>query len=403
MNRNSIRVLAGLVIGLALGAILAGRPAGALADQLARPVGRLWLDGLTMTVVPLVFSLLVSGMMSAAAQTRGGSVAARSLLWFAVLLLVATFFSVAVTLLVLQLAPVPQGAAALAMSGGSAPPVPASTDWLAAIIPTNVIQAAANTAMVPLVVFALLFGVAASRIDADLSQHIERTFRGIAQVMLVIVQWVLWLAPLGVLALGLGVGLRMGGSALGVLAHYVAVVAVACLSMTVLSYAAAMLFGRIGIGAFARAALPAQAIAVSTQSSLASLPAMVEAAEPLGIGKASAGIVLPLAVSLFRSASAAANVAVAIYLARVHAVPLDAATLGVGAIVAAVVSVAAVGLPAQVSFFAIIAPVCFAMGVPVVLLPLLLAIETLPDVFRTLGNVTADLAVARIVGRSVAP
>ena len=70
-----------------------------------------------------------------------------------------------------------------------------------------------------------------------------------------------------------------------------------------------------------------------------------------------------------------------------------------GAAIAAVVSIAAVGLPAQVSFFAIIAPVCIVMGVPVVLLPLLLAIETLPDLFRTVGNVTWDLAIARIVGR----
>jgi Na+/H+-dicarboxylate symporter len=80
-------------------------------------------------------------------------------------------------------------------------------------------------------------------------------------------------------------------------------------------------------------------------------------------------------------------------------VALGPVTLALGAVVAAAVSVAAVGLPAQVSFFAIIAPVCLAMGVPVTLLPLLLAIETLPDIFRTLGNVTADLAVTAIVGR----
>lgn len=72
--------------------------------------------------------------------------------------------------------------------------------------------------------------------------------------------------------------------------------------------------------------------------------------------------------------------------------------LGLGAMVAATVSVAAIGLPAQVSFFAVIAPVCLAMNVPVTLLPLLPAIETVPDIFRTLGNVTADLAVLRIVG-----
>ena len=399
MNRTSLRILAGLVTGFAIGAILSGRPAGETAGALAQPVGKLWLDALTMTVVPLVFSLLVSGVMSAAARAGEGAVAVRSLAWFAILLLAASLLSIAVTLLVIQVSPLPQTASALAATGGPAPPVPASTDWLAAIIPTNVVRAAAETAMVPLVVFAMLFGVAATRIEGELSQHLERAFRGIAQTMLVIVGWVLWLAPLGVLALGIGVGLRLGGGAAGLLAHYVMVVVVACLAATALSYAAAVVFGRIGPAAFARAALPAQAIAVSTQSSLASLPAMVEAAGPLAISRTTAGIVLPLAVSLFRAASAGANVAVAIYLAHVHAVPLGMGALLLAAVVAAAVSVAAVGLPAQVSFFAIIAPVCFALGVPVVLLPLLLAIETVPDVFRTLGNVTADLAVARIVGR----
>ncbi len=153
---------------------------------------------------------------------------------------------------------------------------------------------------------------------------------------------------------------------------------------------------------FARAALPAQIVALSTQSSLASLPAMIAGAPSLQVPGSSAAIVLPLAVSLFRAASAAANVAVAIYLGHLHGVPPGPATALLGALVAVPVSLAAVGLPAQVSFFATIGPVCLAMGVPLTLLPLLLAVETIPDILRTLGNVTADLAVFRIAGRTTA-
>lgn len=399
MNGASIRILAGLIFGLTAGALLAGTEAGVAAGRLAQPVGRLWLDALTMTVVPLVFSLLVTGVIGAAGHAAGGRIAARALWWFALLLLAASLLAVPVTLLVLQLSPLPPAAASLAAAGGPAPSVGGS-DWLANIIPTNVIKSAADTAMVPIVVFALLFGIAATRIEDELRSQIDRTFRAVAQIMLVIVRWVLWVAPLGVLALAYAVGLRLGSGAAGVLVHYVMVVVIACLATVVMTYAWAALFGRIGPLAFARAALPPQIIAVSTQSSLASLPAMVDAAEPLGIDRSGAGVVLPLAVSLFRAASAAANVAVAIYLAHVHGVALGPWALVLGGVVAATVSVAAVGLPAQVSFFAVIAPVCLAMGVPVTLLPLLLAIETLPDIFRTLGNVTADLAVARIVGRS---
>jgi Na+/H+-dicarboxylate symporter len=126
---------------------------------------------------------------------------------------------------------------------------------------------------------------------------------------------------------------------------------------------------------------------------------MIEAADGLGVRKESAGVILPLAVSIFRAASAAANIAVAIYLGHLQGIHLGPGLLLLGALVAAVVSLAAVGLPAQVSFFATIGPVCLAIGVPIELLPLLLAVETLPDIFRTFGNVTADLAVTRIVGR----
>ncbi|MEG8040326.1 cation:dicarboxylase symporter family transporter [Sphingomonas sp. LR60] len=393
-----MRILAGLLLGVIFGALMSDGMAVIVAP-VARPIGKLWLDSLTMTVVPLVFSLLVTGVMRAAAQAAGGRLAARALGWFAVLLVAAALVGAGVTTLLLDLSPLPASASALPRVAGAMPVLPAATNWLDNVIPTNPIRAAAESAMVPLVVFALLFGLAASGIEPIARSALTRVLDGVAQTMLRIVGWVLWIAPLGVFALAIGVGLVLGGGAAGVLAHYVAVIVGAAMATIVLAYVAAALLGAISPLAFARAALPAQVIAVSTQSSLASLPAMVAAAPALRVRNEAASVVLPLAVSLFRATTAAANVAVATYLAAVHGVTLGASTLVVGAIVGAAVSVAAVGLPAQVSFFAVIAPICLTMGVPVTLLPLLLAIETVPDIFRTLGNVTADLAVMRIVGR----
>lgn len=399
MTAASLRILAGLVLGLALGALL---PAEHAIAKVAAPVGRLWLDALTMTVVPLVFSLLVTSIAEAAAQASGSRLVVRALGAFAMLLVAATLLATASVSATLALWPLPDGAAALGQHAGVSP-LPPAGDWLDGIVPTNPIKAASDTAMLPLVVFALLFGLALARVEAGPREAVRLALRGVADAMLVLVRWVLLAAPIGVFALALGVGQRLGGQAAGLLGHYVAVVVLTALASIVLAVVAAVAFGRIGPLAFTRAALPAQAVALGTQSSLASLPAMVAAAPALGVDRTAAGVVLPLAVSLFRLTSAAANVAVAVYLARVHGVALAPGTLVAGALVAAAVSVAAVGLPAQVSFFAIIAPVCLAMGVPVALLPLLLAIETLPDLFRTLGNVTADLAVTRIVGRGAAP
>lgn len=404
MNGPACRILAGLVLGLTAGALIGEGAAGRTAGALAAPVGRLWLAALTMTVVPLVFSLLVTSVAEAAGQATGQAVGSRlvshALRWFALLLLAATLLALPVVSALLHFWPVPSAAAALAQhGGGAAQALPPAGDWIANVFPASPVKAASDGAMLPLVVFALLFGLALSQVDENPRAAVRSTLRGVADAMLVLVGWVLLAGPLGVFALALGVGQRLGGAAAGVLGHYVAVVVLTCLVSIAITYAIATVAGRIGPARFARAALPSQVVALSTQSSLATLPAMVAAAPRLGVDGTAAGVALPLAVSLFRMTSAAANVAVAMYLAQVHGIAPALPAMLAGAVVAAAASVAAVGLPAQVSFFAIVAPVCLAMGVPVTLLPLLLAIETVPDLFRTLGNVTADLAVMRIVGR----
>jgi Na+/H+-dicarboxylate symporter len=282
---------------------------------------------------------------------------------------------------------------------GAAPAVAPAADWVTGLIPSNPIRAAADTAVAPLVLFSLVFGLAVTRIAGPLRASVVALFQAVTEAMLVIVRWVLWLGPVGVLALAFRVGAENGAAAFGTLLHYIVLVSLVTGATGLLAIPVAVLAGRIGPAAFCRAALPAQIVALSTQSSLASLPAMIQAAPALGAAEARAGVVLPLAVSLFRAASAAANVAVAVYVAHLYGAPAGPWELAIGVLVAAPVSLAAVGLPAQVSYFATTGPVCLAMGAPLQVLPILLAVETIPDIFRTIGNVTADLAVTRIVGR----
>lgn len=400
MNPAALRILCGLALGLVSGSLAAHYGAAPRLLIGIAPVGQLWLDALTMTVVPLVFSLLVTGIIGAAQDARQNKVALKALLWFGALLCGGCLVAATSTSLLLHVWPVAGAAADLRPPAGPAPAIGGTGDWLSGIIPTNPIKAAAETAMVPLVVFALFFGFAAARLEAELQKALHLFFRATAGTMLVIVQWVLLVAPIGVFALAFGLGARAGSGAVGVLAHYVATVVSACLLIALLCYLVILLVGRLSPARFARAALPAQVVAISTQSSLATLPAMIEAAPTLGVGQAAAGIVLPLAVSIFRAASAAANISVALYLTALYGLSPSVPMLVVAALVAAAVSLAAVGLPAQVSFFATIGPVCLALGVPVELLPLLLAVETIPDLFRTVGNVTADLLVMRLAGRA---
>ena len=403
---RTLWVLAALVIGLGLGALLgtSGSPFTPQAVAIAQPVGDLWLNALKMTIVPLVFAMLFTGIAEAAETAATGGLAARALAVFVVVLLASGAFSMIVSPLLLQVWPVSSAEAATMLAsgqGGTAiPPAPPFGEWLLSFIPTNPVNAAAEGAMVPLVVFALLFGLAATRIAPGPRAALNGVFEGVVQAMLVIVNWVLWAAPLGIFALAIGVGAKLGGGAFALLAHYIALLVTVQLLLIAVIYAAAMIFGRVGLPRFAEAMIPVQLVALSTQSSIACLPAMVSASEALGIPETPRRLLLPLAVSLFKSTSPCANIAVVIYCAAVHGVPLGLAQMAGGAAVAVAVAVASAGLPGGTSFFLACVPIAAAMGVPVTLLPLLLAVEVIPDIFRTIGNVTGDVAVTAALGRS---
>ena len=397
-------ILGALLGGVAIGAALAVNGSTALASvvAVAEPVGAVWLDGLRMTIVPLVFALIFTGIASAAGKVAAGGSAARAMLWFAGLLFLSATYAVIAGPALLAIWPVPPAAAAalIGSAPGSATPIfPPISTWLLSFVPTNPVAAAAEGSMVPIVVFAVTFGFAAARIPAEATARLTGFFDAVVQAMLVIIDWVLWLAPVGVFALSLVVGSRLGVGAFGVLGQYIAVVCAVEAGLIVLVYPLAMVAARMPLGRFARALLPAQLVAISTQSSVGTLPAMVAAAERLGLPDPTVRLVLPLAVSLFRITSPAANLAVVVYVAALHGIPLGGVQLVIGVFVAVAVSLAAVGIPGQTSFVTSIGPICVAMGVPLDVLPLLLAVETIPDIFRTLGNITADVAVTAIVGR----
>ena len=147
--------------------------------------------------------------------------------------------------------------------------------------------------------------------------------------------------------------------------------------------------------------MPAQAFAISTQSSLACLPVMLKSAEKLGVPVGAAGVVLPLAVAIFRATGPVMNLAVALYIAHWFGMELTLAQIAAGVAAGAITTMGAVSLPGQVSFITSIAPICLAMGVPVEPLALLIAVEMIPDLMRTLGNVTMDVAVTTVAARGM--
>jgi Na+/H+-dicarboxylate symporter len=292
-------------------------------------------------------------------------------------------------------------ALAAALSGTEPPgPAPSIGDFLRGIVPSNPFAAAAEDSVLPLIVFTLVFAFAVTRLPPEPQETLANFFAAIEKAMVIVIGWVLKLAPIGVFALGFVVGAHAGASAFGALAHYVLIVSSVGIVIWVLAYPIAIIGGRTGVGAFLRASAPAQAVAISTRSSVASLPAMLRSAEDLGIPDERSGVVLPLAVALFRVTGPAMNLAVVIYIAHWFGIQLGPLALTAGVATAAITTMGSVGVPGEASFFTAIVPIGLVMGVPVEALALLIAVEAIPDTIRTVSNVTMDVAVTAAVTRS---
>jgi Na+/H+-dicarboxylate symporter len=398
MNLTS-KIFLALVAGLAAGAIVPQIGGAALTLAIAEPIGTLWLQALQMTIIPLIAGLLFTGITESVGTAGGGKVAATALFSFLLLLVFSATWAILFVPPLLEFWPAPARAAAAltGVAAAAAGPINVS-DWLLSLVPSNIFKVLAAGDMLPVVVFVSAFALAAGRLPQRQQAPLVALFEALKDAMLVLVGWIFIAAPVGVFALAITVGLKAGIGVFGVLAHYVAVLILVQVTLILLVYGLMAILGGGAIG-FARAVLPAQAVAVSTQSSIASLPAIYEGAEQLGLPENVSRVVLPLAVSIFRITSPCANVAVVLYVGHLNGIAPGPLALAAGVLAALAAAVSTGGLPGSITFLAATVPIANAMGVPVAALPLLLAVELLPDIFRTLGNVTADLAITSILSK----
>lgn len=405
------RVLLALIAGLALGvaAVATGSPALLTVATGVEPVGTLWTNAVRMTVIPLVMALIVTGVAATADLRRLGRLSARALPLFVGLLLASGVFALLVAPLSLDRLDIsPDVAASLRTSAAAsdaaadARRMPSLVQRVVEVVPANAIRAAADGALLPLVVFALVFAFALTRLGAAQRDPVVHLFQAVADTMLVIVRWVLALAPVGIFALASGLGARMGAAAAGALLHYVATLSGVLLTFLLLLYPVTRLLSGVSLRRFAAAAAPAQAVAFSTRSSLAALPAMITGArERLGAGPAVTGFVLPLAVSLFRLNVPIAWIVGALFLGRLYGVSLGGAELAGLVVTATLISFSVPGIPSASLF--LIAPVLVELGLPAEGVGILIAVDAVPDMFKTGLNVTSHLTVAAVLHRGDAP
>ena len=399
----------------ALAALVAGLLAGMMANGIgaserdaalgvASFVGTLWLNALKMTVIPLVVALLVVGVAKSAEAAQTGQVAGRSVLWIVIICTASAIFGAFATVALTDVFPLSRATAsllqgALANVEKASAPLASPAEFFKGVIPPNLFAAANNGDILPLTVFALLFGLALTRLAGPARKSVVTFFEAIGDAFVIIIDWVLVLAPLGVFALAFTVGSAAGGAAFAGLGHYVVIISLIGVIVTLAAYPLASFVGRIGPTSFARGMIGPQTVAISTRSSLASLPAMLTASRDMGIRENVADVTLPIAVALYRATGPAMNTAVAFYVAHWLGIEPSISQMIAATAVGAVMSYGAVSLPGEVSYISSIAPIAIALGVPIAPLGLLVAVEMVPDIFRTVGNVTHDVALAAIVDR----
>jgi proton glutamate symport protein len=402
------RVLIGLVTGFLLGLALAGvsSPAAATILAIVGPVGTVFINLIRMTVLPLVVSMLVASVGSLAASGALGRAGMRAAVIAVALLAVVALSSLLVAKPVLARIQIDQRAA-MALRGPMAatstftvlpPGTPALAQWFIDLVPQNVAKAAADGAMLPVILFSVLFGLALARVTAQRRDAVLRVTQGIADAMQRLVAWILELAPIGVFALAVPLASTLGLAAAGaVLAYTVLVVTLTVLMGVLLLYPLGVIAGAMSPSAFISFCAPAQAVAFASRSSLAALPAMIESAERAEMPPLVSRFILPLAASVFRLGGAVAIPVGVLFLARLYGLTLTPPQLASVVFTSILTTFAVPGVPGG-SIIAMV-PVLAAVNLPIDGIGILLAVDTIPDMFRTTGNVTGSMTLAAVLRR----
>lgn len=401
----STRILIGLGMGLIGGVSfsLLDISADSLLPSIIEPIGTLWVNGIRMTVVPLLMALMITAI---AGQETTGTIAqlgGKAIALFVTMIVVSSLFTFFVAPpLIAMLNIDPDASRSLlertttATVGSSE--LPPFRDWLVALIPINPIRAAVNNAILPLMIFTGLFSMALLKIETKERAAIVSFFTAIKDTMFVLIGWIMLLAPVGIFALVFPLAATLGVSAISVLGSFIVIVSSLIVVFTLALYPLAVYIGRIPLRDFTRALAPAQIVGFSTRSSLAALPASFTATEALGISSRVSGMVLPIAVTLFHFASPMGRTAGTYFVASLYGIDLSIYELFIIAAAIGLLSFYSPAIPS--GGLLIMAPVYISLGLPVEGIGILIAIDLIVDMFITAANVSANVTVAAMLSRS---
>ena len=401
----STRILIGLGLGLMIGILISDSQNQnlLLLPNLIEPIGVLWVNAIRMTIIPLLIALLITAIAGQKNSELAAKLGGKTITVFVVMIILSSLFTLILAPILLSFISIdPEASLSLVSqtleASSSNRELPPFRDWLVNLIPTNPFRAANDNAVLPLLIFIVLFAISLLHIKESQRQTIVSFFEAVKSSMFILIKWIMALAPIGIFALVLPLSANLGITAITALGSFVIIACGLIFIMTCLLYPLATILGRLSLREFAKALAPVQVIGFSTRSSLASLPATIAATEALGISNKISGVVLPLAVSLFKFASPIARTAGTYFIANLYDVDLSLIDYSIIALVIGLFSFYSPGIPS--GGLLIMTPVYTSLGLPVQGIGLLIAVDLIIDMFITAANVTANVTVAAVLSRS---
>ena len=408
-NRILVGLLLGTTAGLLANTLWGASPIlGLILDHVAQPVGQIFLRLLLMVVVPLVFATLVLGIVRLGAMQRVGGFAARTIVFFASTALCSALLGLLLANLVRPGGGI-NSATRAALLEGHAPQWSQTlevasdsfgVDTLVNLVPRNPVEAAARGDLLALIVFTIVFGLALSRLPQPVAEPAVRVLEALSETITLMIGFAMRLAPFGVAALSFVASGRLGLAVLRPLGVYTAVVLLGLLFLLVVVFGVlARVLAAVPPSSFFQGARLPMLTAFSTASSSATLPTTLRVArEELGIGAETAGLVLPLGATLNMNGTALFQTLTVLFLAQAFGVELGWGAQAMVALLAALSAAAAAGIPSGAIPFLVV--ILESVGVPGESIALMLGVEPLLGMARTVPNVAGDLLAALVVERS---
>jgi len=394
-----IAIAAGLILGLATGLLGAAGSDFFLAIALASaPFGTAFMNAIRMVIIPLVMAVVFTGVANLGDPRKLGKLGGTTLVFFWATVVPAIVIGMGTMWLGLNFAPemaAPEAAAREATT------LPSMVDFLVALIPNNPFAAAANGALLQLIVFTALLAAAAGTLEDEKRLRLVQFAEALSEALIKLVWWILWTAPIGIFGLAAPVTAQLGWGLIQSLAVFVVSVVVGLGIYISVVYLPLLKFvGGIGPLQFLGGTFGAASIAFSTTSTAAALPVTLEEAKlKLGVSEPVADLVLPLGASMYRAGSALFQGAAVIFLAHLFEVPIPPAALGGAVLATFLVSLTVAPVPS--SGVVTLAPALDAVGIPLAGLSILLGIDRVPDMFRSATNLLGQITTAVVVDKWV--